>query len=97
MHFRRKHADCSDIAEITLMNPGDILLLYTDGVHDGTDEEQRRDLEELIGARCSLPARDICGAVLAFAVRRDERLRDAGEADVIDDKTVIIVKRSEAE
>jgi hypothetical protein len=32
MHLRRKHADSSDVAEITLMNPGDVLFFYTDGV-----------------------------------------------------------------
>src|SRR6202040_4301145 len=31
MHFRRSTAQCSDVAEITLINPGDILFLYTDG------------------------------------------------------------------
>jgi hypothetical protein len=33
--------------------------------------------------------------VLERAVRVDERLRDTGEQDRIDDKTVFIVKRSE--
>jgi serine phosphatase RsbU (regulator of sigma subunit) len=96
MHLRRKQADYSDVAEITLMDRGDVLLLYTDGVYDGSDEEERLELEELIGAHCLRSARDICGALLAHAVRRDERFRDAGEADMIDDKTVFIIKRSEA-
>jgi len=96
MHFRRYHAACSDIADITLMNPGDLLFLYTDGVYDGSDLEERRNLEELMRAHCPLPARDICSAVLAHTVRRDQRLRGAGEADLIDDKTVFVVKRSEA-
>jgi serine phosphatase RsbU (regulator of sigma subunit) len=29
------------VAEITLMSPGDILFLYTDGVYDGNDGEER--------------------------------------------------------
>ena len=32
----------SDVAEITLMSPGDLLFLYTDGVYDGSDDEERR-------------------------------------------------------
>ncbi|HJZ98115.1 MAG TPA: PP2C family protein-serine/threonine phosphatase, partial [Candidatus Solibacter sp.] len=93
MHFRRKQAGYSDIAEITLMNRGDVLFLYTDGVYDGSDEEERRQLEELMAAQCSRSARDICSALLEYAVKKDQRLRDAGEPDVIDDKTVFIIKR----
>jgi len=37
MHFRKRLADYSDIAEITLIKPGDLLFLYTDGVYDGSD------------------------------------------------------------
>ena len=43
MHFRQRPADNSVIAEIALINPGDILFLYTDGVYDGSDDEVRRD------------------------------------------------------
>ena len=93
MHLRRKHADSSDVAEITLMNPGDVLFLYTDGVYDGSDEEERRELEDLLRAHCSRSSREICRSVMAHAVSRDQQLRDAGQADVIDDKTVFIVKR----
>jgi hypothetical protein len=39
------------------------------------------------------PAREICSALLAYAVKRDERLQQIGEADVIDDKTVFIIRR----
>ena len=35
---RRKRMNFSDVAEITLMSPGDILFLYSDGVYDGSDE-----------------------------------------------------------
>src|SRR5205807_401179 len=88
MRFRQSPADCSDVGEITLFNPGDILFLYTDGVHDGSDEDERRELEELMHAHSSLSAKDICSAVLAYAIRKDQRLRDSGERDVVDDKTV---------
>lgn len=94
MHFRKRPADYSDIAD-TLIRPGDILFLYTDGVYDGSDEEQRRDLEELMRNHCLLSAKDICNAVLERAVRIDDQLRDTGEQDLVDDKTVFIIKRSE--
>jgi serine phosphatase RsbU (regulator of sigma subunit) len=97
MHFRRSPAARSDVAEIALMNPGDILLLYTDGVYDGSDEDERRGLEELMRAHSSLSAKEICSAVLAHATRKDQRLLASGEGDLIDDKTVFVIKRSDTE
>jgi serine phosphatase RsbU (regulator of sigma subunit) len=97
MRFRQSLADCSDVAEITLINPGDILFLYTDGVYDGSDKEERRELEELMRAHSSLPAKEICAAVLGYAARKDQRLRDCGEGDLVDDKTVFVIKRSDIE
>lgn len=94
MHFRQRPADYSDIAEITLINPGDILFLYTDGVFDGSDEEARRDFEGVMRDHCLLSAKEICNAVLQRAVRRDGGLRDRREEDLIDDKTAFIIKRS---
>ncbi len=94
MHFRQRPADYSDIAEIALINPGDILFLYTDGVYDGSDEEERRDLEGLMRDHCLLSAKDICNAALQHAVRRDGHFSDSGEQDLIDDKTVFIIRRS---
>jgi serine phosphatase RsbU (regulator of sigma subunit) len=40
LQFRHR-ASTSDVAEITLMSPGDILFLYTDGVYDGSDAQDR--------------------------------------------------------
>jgi serine phosphatase RsbU (regulator of sigma subunit) len=97
MHFRRSPAACSDVAQISLINPGDILFLYTDGVYDGSDAEERLELEELMRAQCSLSAREICSAVLAYAAGKDQRSLERGEGDVIDDKTVFIIKWSSAE
>lgn len=54
----------------------------------------RGDLEQVMRDHCHLSAKEICNAVLGNAVRRDLRLSDAGEEDLIDDKTVFIVKRS---
>jgi serine phosphatase RsbU (regulator of sigma subunit) len=76
------------------MSPGDILFLYTDGVYDGSDQEERRKLENVMRERCLLPAKDICKALLEYALKRDDRLRQDGEQFRIDDKTVFIIKRS---
>lgn len=76
------------------MSPGDTLFLYTDGVYDGTDKEQRAQLEEVMREHAGQPAKDICNAFLEYARKRDEYLREIGEDFRIDDKTVFIIKRS---
>jgi hypothetical protein len=38
--------------------------------------------------------KDICNALLNYAEKQDEQLRQSGSADLIDDKTVFIVKRT---
>lgn len=91
--LRKRQVNPSDVAEITLMSPGDILFLYTDGVYDGTDDEERSQLERVTRDQKDRPAREICNALLDHAVKRDERLQQIGEADIIDDKTVFIIKR----
>ena len=91
---RQRRANPSDVAEITLMNPGDILFLYTDGVYDGSDDEQRGQLEAVMREHRSLSAKDICNALLEYALRADDHLRQSGEQDRIDDKTVFIIKRN---
>jgi serine phosphatase RsbU (regulator of sigma subunit) len=91
--LRKRQVNSSDVAEITLMSPGDILFLYTDGVYDGSDEEERTKLERVMRDYKDKSAREICNALLDYAVKRDEHLRQIGETDVIDDKTVFIIKR----
>ena len=93
LHFRQHSAGNSDIADIALMNPGDVLFLYTDGVYDGSDEEDRRDLEDLMRKVYRLSAKDICSSVLERAIRKDDKLREDGAVDLIDDKTAFIIKR----
>jgi serine phosphatase RsbU (regulator of sigma subunit) len=95
MHFRQRPATDSDIAEITLISPEDILFLYTDGVYDGSAEDVRREIESVVRDCCDRSAKEICNAVLDYAVSRDSSLRNSAEQDLIDDKTVFIVKRSE--
>jgi hypothetical protein len=45
---RNRSLHASDIAELTLMSPGDVLFLYTEGVYDGCDEQKQRQLEDII-------------------------------------------------
>ncbi len=94
LNFRQKEFDSSDVAEITLMSPGDILVLYTDGVYDGSDKEAREQLEAVMREHYREPAKEICNALLNYAVKQDDQLRESGDADLIDDKTVFIVKRT---
>ena len=93
MRLRSRPANSSDVAEITLMSPGDILFLYTDGVYDGSDAEERQHLEVVMQEHYSKSARDLCTAVLEHATKEDEGLRQIGQEDQIDDKTVFIIKR----
>ena len=92
LQFRR-WASTSDVAEITLMSPGDILFLYTDGVYDGSDTQDRGKLEAVMREHCLLSAKDICNALLEFAVNKDDYLLKTAEEDQIDDKTVFIIKK----
>ncbi len=94
MKMRARQISASDVAEITLMSPGDIILLYTDGVYDGSDEQVRAQLERVVRDHKSGSAKDIVNAVLDFAVKQDELLRQSGEVDRIDDKTAFVIKRS---
>ena len=90
---RSRKMASSDIAELTLMSPGDILVLYTDGVYDGGDEQDRLQLERVVREHQSEPAKEICSAILKHAVNQDEYLKQIGETDRIDDKTVFVIKR----
>ena len=90
----RQRANSSDVAELTLMSPGDIFFLYTDGVYDGSDKEERQQLELVMREHYRQPAKEICNALLDYAVKQDDRLRQIGEQDRIDDKTAFIVKRN---
>ncbi len=95
MQFRPRTLNASDVAEITLMGPGDILVLYTDGVYDGSDEEEREQLEMILREHDTQGASDICNALLDYAVEQDEHLLQIGDGSLIDDKTVVIIKRLE--
>ena len=94
LQSRQRPVSFSPVGELTLMTPGDILFLYTDGVYDGTDDDMRQQLEDVMRENFSKPAKDICNGLLAHAVKADERNRKNGDFDLIDDKTVFIIKRN---
>jgi len=94
MKLRQTEFELSDVAEITLMSPGDILVLYTDGVYDGSDKQARQLLEAVLREHYQQPAKDICKALLDYAVKQDDQLQENGDEALIDDKTVFIVKRT---
>ena len=94
MAVRQRQINSSDITEITLMSPGDIVFLYSDGVYDGSNPEDRLRLERIIRENKERPAKEICNAIMDFASAQDEYFRQIGEPDRIDDKTAFIVKHS---
>ena len=94
LEFRERRAKSSGVAELTLLSPGDIFFLYTDGVYDGSGKEERQQLENVMREHNLLPPKDICNALLEYALKRDDRLRQIGEEDRVDDKTVFIIKRN---
>ena len=87
--------DSSEMSDFQLINSGDILFMYTDGVYDGSDEQDRVLIEQVIREHQNASAKTICDAILAHAVEQDERLKQIGEEDRLDDKTVFIMKRTE--
>ena len=93
LDYRKRRVKSSDVAELTLMNTGDIFFLYSDGVYTGSDKEERIRLQEVMRQHHQLPAKEICNALLDYALKKDDELRQAGEQDRIDDKTVVIIKR----
>jgi serine phosphatase RsbU (regulator of sigma subunit) len=88
------HANSSNVAELKLLSPGDIFVLYTDGVYDGSDKEERQKLEGVMREHYRQSAKELCNALLDYAVKRDDYFRQIGEEDRIDDKTVFIIKRN---
>src|SRR5215475_11318503 len=82
-----KRTKSSKVGELKLMSPGDILFLYSDGVYEGSDKEQRRQLENVMRDHYQHSPKEMCDALLDYAQQRDEPLRQAGEEYRIDDKT----------
>src|SRR5258708_8383698 len=64
LEFREKKVNSSDVAELTLLSPWDIFFLYTHGVYDGSDKEERQQPAEVMRERYRQPAKEICNALL---------------------------------
>ena len=96
MAVRQRQMNSSNIAEITLMSPGDIVFLYSDGVYDGSDEEDRLRLERIVRDHKERGAKEICNAILDYALKRDQYFHQIGEEDRIDDKTAFIIKHGKS-
>ena len=94
LSLRHHEFNTADVGEITLINPGDFLVLYSDGVYDGTDPQARAQLEALLRDHYREPARSIFEALMAYAAAQDDYRLLAGEEELIDDKTVLVVKRT---
>jgi serine phosphatase RsbU (regulator of sigma subunit) len=94
MQLRTPGSPSGDIAEITLMSPGDILVLHTDGVYDGSDPAMLQRLEAVMRENFWKSAKEICNALLQEALKQDDYLRQTDQTDLVDDKTVFIIKRS---
>jgi serine phosphatase RsbU (regulator of sigma subunit) len=94
LNVRQKEFNTADLGEITLMSPGDIIVLYTDGVYDGSDRQGRKQVEAVMREHYQQPAREICNALMDYATKQDDLLRQNGDQALIDDKTVFIVKRT---
>lgn len=92
LRLRKRYMRPSDVAEITLMGKGDIIFLYTDGVYDGSDDGDRKTIEQIIRERKNETPKVICNAILEYATQKDDELRRLGEAERVDDKTVFIIK-----
>jgi hypothetical protein len=90
--FRQRQINSSEVGQITLMSPGDIIFLYSDGVYDGSDKEACAALERIVRDHKRCSAKDICNAVLNNALEQDDYLKRSGEADRVDDKTAFIIK-----
>jgi len=87
-HYRSRYGYKEDYAvnEIKLLSPGDILLLYTDGLSEHAEGAFfPREVERMLAADPQLPASGIC-----------ERLREAllSAAAPRDDLSVVVIKRT---
>src|ERR1700685_2656022 len=72
--LRKRQVNSSHVAGVTALRPGEQLFLYTDGVYDGNDDEERSQLERVMRNHKDQPAREICDSLLDYALKRDEGL-----------------------
>lgn len=77
--------------EPVVVNPGDVLLLYTDGVVDAGRRDRRFGEERLKEALCELgglPAQELVAAI-------DERVHAFGASHLTDDHVLLAMRRRE--
>ena len=94
LSLRSREFKRADVGEIELINVGDLLVLYTDGVYDGSDAQARAQLEAVLRERYHASARDICNALMEYALTQDKLQSQAGGSAPLDDKTILVVKRT---
>jgi serine phosphatase RsbU (regulator of sigma subunit) len=92
--YAKQNSNAADLFEIPLMSQGDILVLYTDGFYDGSDQQGREQLEVVMREHYRQPTREICNALVDYETPQDDYLRQSDDEALIDDKTVFIVKRT---
>jgi hypothetical protein len=51
------------------------------GVYDGSDQDERGQLESIMREHCRLPAKEICKALLECAQEKDDQLKRIHEED----------------
>jgi hypothetical protein len=56
-------------------------------------KQDRLKIEQVIREHQDEPAKEVCNAILKHAVKQDEYLTQASEADRVDDKTVFVIRR----
>ncbi len=78
-------------ASVVQLQPGDVLLLYTDGITDALQHDDQEfglnRLKNVLINACSLPAEDIATTIM-------DAVRDfAGNEPPFDDQTLVVLKR----
>lgn len=82
------------VVENTYLQPGDILVMYTDGISEARDstgntEYGEERISEYIRRNASRSAEEICKGIL------DDALKFARGSEESDDKTIVVVKRNQ--
>jgi len=69
MQRRNQLVNSSDIAEITLMSPETFSSFVPNGLYDGSDEQERVQLEAVVSEHYREPEIDICNALPATCAK----------------------------
>ena len=96
LNLRQAELDSSDLGEITVMSPGDILVLYIDGVYDGSDaaacellelvmREHYRERTKRSATRCSIIRLGKMSNCAKTAMRTRSMTRPCSSSNELDD------------